>query len=72
MSELESKIEDVCRAIPDDMMINICMENGAAFVTLGCDHVGYIELPDSSDKSLVEQLDDALCVALNTTTPKEG
>ena len=64
-SELEHKIEDACRVLPEGFTISICMEEGAAFVTLGCDFSGYIKLPDSTDKTLAEQIDDAINVALS-------
>lgn len=53
----------VCKHIPGDCVISLCMENGAAWVELGKDRKGRVDLPDSADKTLIEQLNDALCVA---------
>ena len=48
---------------PKGYMISLCIEDGAAWVELGKDFAGNIQLPDSADKNLLEQLNDALCVA---------
>ena len=53
----------VCRHTPPGYVISLCIEDGAAWVELGNDGEGSIKLPDSSDKTLLEQLNDALCVA---------
>jgi hypothetical protein len=63
METLEQMAEKICRHIPEGMEICLRMENGDASVTLGCDEVGFIQLPDSADKTLQEQLNDALLVA---------
>ena len=39
------------------------MEGGAAFVSLN-NGDGYMPLPDPTDKTVAEQLNDALCTAL--------
>ena len=61
--ELQIMANAVCMHIPPGYVISLCMEEGAAFVQLGKDGVGFINLPDSTDKTLLEQLNDALCVA---------
>jgi hypothetical protein len=48
---------------PKGYVISLCIEDGAAWVDLGKDFEGSIQLPDSADKNLLEQLNDALCVA---------
>lgn len=61
---LESVANRVCRDIPDDCEISLCMEWGAGFVTLT--KAGrYVNLPDAAEKSLVEQINDALAAARN-------
>lgn len=53
----------ICLHTPPGYVVSLCCEDGAAWVELRKDGVGNLELPDSSDKSLLEQLNDALCVA---------
>lgn len=48
---------------PKGYVISLCIEDGAVWVELGKDFAGNIQLPDSADKSLLEQFNDALCVA---------
>ena len=48
---------------PKGYVISLCVEDGAAWIELGKDFAGNIQLPDSADKNLLEQLNDALCVA---------
>ena len=61
-STLQEIAEKVCKNVPHNFVISLCMENGCAWVEL--DKLGrHIPLPDSADKTLVEQLNDALCVA---------
>lgn len=57
----------VCKHIPAGCEIRLCMENGAAFVTLTTKDGRYAELPDSADKSLEEQIKDALVCAARAT-----
>lgn len=54
----------VCQYLPDGWELRICMENGAAWVTLRNPDEYDIELPYSSGESLEQQVNDALCVAL--------
>ena len=55
----------VCRDLPEGYVANLGMEKGAAWVELldVPDHVS-IPLPDSTDKTLEEQLKDAVAVAV--------
>ena len=48
---------------PKGYVISLCIEDGAAWVELGKDFAGNIHLPDGADKNLLEQLNNALCVA---------
>lgn len=53
----------VCEQLPEGYQIRVVMENGAAWVELiGVDD-NCVELPDAADKSLDEQINDAVCVA---------
>ena len=54
----------VCRHLPDGWELRLCMEKGAAWVTLHNPDGDTIELPDAADKSLEQQVNDALCEAL--------
>jgi hypothetical protein len=60
---MEDIIEKVCKHIPEGYQIELCMESGSAWVDLVHPKGYYLELPDSADKSITEQLNDALCVA---------
>lgn len=66
-SEFEPALQDflnlAARHIPDGYRILIGVENGAAWVNLQNDDEDYLALPDSADKSIVEQVNDALAVA---------
>ena len=61
--DLQAVANKVCQHIPGNALLSLCMENGAAWVELGVDKIGNVKLPDSADKSLLEQINDALCVA---------
>ena len=54
----------VCQHLPDGWELRLCMEKGAAWVTLHNPDGGTIELPDAGDKSLEQQVNDALCEAM--------
>jgi hypothetical protein len=60
--KLEEIVERICKELSDLYEISLNMENGSAYVTL-CGPAGFIDLPDSADKTIVEQLEDALAVA---------
>ena len=53
----------VCQHLPKGWELRLCMESGAAWVSLIDEDGDEIELPDSADKSLAQQVNDALCVA---------
>lgn len=54
----------VCGHVPEGWVIDLAMENGAAWVEAFDPDGHLVELPDSADKSLIEQLNEALCVAI--------
>lgn len=54
----------VCQHLPDGWELRLCMEKGAAWVTLHNPEGDCIELPDAGDKSLEQQVNDALCEAI--------
>lgn len=55
-------INKICADLPYHWEINLKMESGAATVVLV--YAGReVDLPDTADKTLTEQLNDALCVA---------
>ncbi|GAF75435.1 unnamed protein product [marine sediment metagenome] len=60
---MEEIIEKVCQHLPINYTVLLCMENGSAYVELRDPLTLPVELPDATDKSLCEQLNDALCVA---------
>ena len=60
---MENIINKICKHIPKGHVISLHMENGAAWVTLVNANDDDITLPDSADMTIIEQLNDALCVA---------
>jgi hypothetical protein len=48
---------------PPGFVIGLNIEHGAAWVELWGGGAGYADLPDSAGKTLLEQLNDALCIA---------
>ncbi len=57
---LQEVTNKVCQHIPEEMILSLCMENGAAWVELVDRDGDSLSLPESSDKSLSEQIEDAL------------
>lgn len=67
-SEAKKYLQDIANKIsehtPDGFVISLHIENGAAWVELAKDNKSdAVKLPDAADKTLFEQLNDALCVA---------
>ena len=60
---MEELINKICQHIPIGHVISLHMENGATWVSLVNTNDDDIELPDSTDKTIIEELNDALCVA---------
>ncbi len=52
----------VCPHVPIGHVITLNFENGAVYVEL-IKHRKFVNLPDTADKPLSEQLNDAICVA---------
>lgn len=63
MKDINEIAEQCCGRLPTGFILSIRFENGCAFVELE-ENGNNIELPDSADKNLVEQTNDALCVSL--------
>jgi hypothetical protein len=61
--KMEETINKICVQLPPGWTIELSIEKDTAWVNL-VDPLGECpELPDSSDKTIIEQLNDALCVA---------
>ena len=60
---LQTIANDVCGNIPEEWVISLRMEFGSAWVEASNPDYEAATLPDSADKSLLEQIGDALCVA---------
>jgi hypothetical protein len=60
--ETEQLVNKVCEHLPDGYELCLFMENGAAWLEMYNNYTP-IELGDPTDKSLVDQLNDALCIA---------
>jgi hypothetical protein len=55
-------VNTVCFHLAERCVISLCMENGSAYVELTRNGRS-VPLPDSTDKTLEQQINDALCVA---------
>lgn len=53
----------VCQHLPEGWQLDLCMERGAAWVQLSNPDGYGVSLPDAAEKSLEQQVNDALCVA---------
>lgn len=65
VTAIDTVANEICRDIPDGYELRLCMERGAAWVTLHDEEGDLIGLPDVADKTLAEQLAEALIVARN-------
>ena len=65
VTAIDTVANEICRDIPDGYELRLCMERGAAWVTLHDEEGDLISLPDAADKTLAEQLAEALIVARN-------
>ena len=61
-ANIQSIANAVCPHLPKRSIVRLCFENGAGWVELEKSAEDII-LPDAGDKSLSEQLNDAICVA---------
>lgn len=58
-------INRICAELPEHYEISLCLENGAAYIEMTDRRSGYwVELQDSADKTIEEQLQEALETAL--------
>ena len=57
---LKEIAEKICKEIPEGFEISLNFENGSAWVELSDDMHDSVNLPDSADLTLEEQLEDAL------------
>ena len=55
-------VNKICNQLPEGWLISLEMESGAAWVDL-YEGSGIVELPDPTDKTIIEQLNDALCMS---------
>lgn len=60
--KLYETVNKICGALPEGWVINLCMENGSAWVECFNPDGSIQQLPET-DQGLEEQLNDALCVA---------
>ena len=60
----------VCEHLPEGYVLSLAMENGAAWVELVDADGNYVALPDSAEKNIDEQINDALCVACGIEMPE--
>ena len=60
--DINDIINKICKHLPKGYELSLIMKNGSTQIEM---YNGWtkIELGDSADKSLVEQLGDALCIA---------
>lgn len=61
---LQCAVEIACKHLPDGHELLLRMENGAATVQLHDDNGERMTLPDAADKTLAEELHDAVFVSL--------
>lgn len=61
---MEEIVNRICAQLPPGWTIALCMSNEGGFWVDLIDPRGrYPSLPDISDKTMLEQLNDALCMA---------
>ena len=61
--DLQSLANAACRHLPEGWMINVCMENGAGWVELHDPDGKEADFSCDVEKTLEEQVNDALCFA---------
>lgn len=60
---LQDIANGICGRLPEGYIASLCLENGAAWCELVDRNGNSVELPDSADKSLLEQLNEAVDAA---------
>jgi hypothetical protein len=63
VAEIQTVANKVCGQVPEGWEVQLCMERGAAWVTLRNPDGDFEPLPDAADKSIEEQINDALAAA---------
>lgn len=61
--DIEQLANAACKHLPEGYIASLQMENGAAWVELHGPEGEKLNLPDSADKDLVDQFNDAIAVA---------
>ena len=56
VTAIDTVANEICRDIPDGYELRLCMERGAAWVTLHNEEGDLIGLPDTGDKTMAEQM----------------
>ena len=60
---LERMVDIICGHLPTGWTVALEMEKGSATVNAVDDFGNFATLPDTADKTIIEQLNDALLVA---------
>jgi len=68
--KLQELANRVCRDLPDGMEIQLCMENGAAYIDLISPHIE-VDFEECPDSSLSARIEDALQKAI-AAAPEQG
>jgi hypothetical protein len=63
MADLLAMANKVCGQLPEGWEVQLCMERGAAWVALRDTNGDFHPLPDAADKSIEEQINDAIAAA---------
>jgi len=72
MSDMQEVVNKICGGIPPGFILSLNMENGSAWVELIRLSDGDVELPDSADLTLEDQLDDGLSAAIGLDKVTKG
>jgi hypothetical protein len=73
MASVDEMVNQVCRDLPEGYVVSLSMERGAAWVELYEREGRSVGLPDPADKTLSEQLQEALrCALREDRAPKRG
>jgi len=60
-------VDKICQHLPEGWKVNLCMEHGAAWVECFNPDGTAVLLPDSADRTIRGQLNDAICAATSFT-----
>ena len=67
---LWNTVNQLAEKLPEGYVVKLGIENGSAWVEL-FDELNEIDLPDSTDRNLQEQLTDALTTALKSAEEEQ-